>query len=107
MKKIIILLGLMICTNSFASQQISQNITWSPVATTAITTGQVNTGKEEALQIINDSQDFFQTGRLLVFLNQKIKDLQSHDLTVSDLEAVEFLTLASEQVLEKTDLFLN
>jgi hypothetical protein len=58
-----------------------------------------NNGKIEAEQVIRDSQDLAQTGELSVFLNQKIKELQSQDNSLSEQDALDQLIAVSEAIL--------
>ncbi|MBC7713416.1 MAG: hypothetical protein H7177_08755 [Rhizobacter sp.] len=55
---------------------------------------------KEAAQVIEDTQNYQQSGQLSAFLSQKIKDIQSLDSSVSDEEALDALTSVSAQMLK-------
>ncbi|MDO9181160.1 MAG: hypothetical protein Q7U04_02065 [Bacteriovorax sp.] len=115
MKTLIIMLTL---TTSLSSLTVRANervadVLLSPIrlilAPFAVSTtgGMTTSGKEcelvvckEAGQIVEDSQDYLQTGELTVYLGQKIKDIQSTDESLSEVEALEFLVKRAVEILK-------
>ncbi|MFA6237689.1 MAG: hypothetical protein WC635_10215 [Bacteriovorax sp.] len=55
---------------------------------------------KEANQVINDSQELIQSGKMSAFLAQKIQEIRSLDSTVSDSEALDALISVSEMILK-------
>lgn len=55
---------------------------------------------KQAAQIINDSQELLQTGKMTVFLSEKIKAIQAQDNSLSDSEALDILIDVSENFLK-------
>jgi hypothetical protein len=50
--------------------------------------------------VINDSQEFFQSGKLSVFLSQKISDAKALNAGASDEEALDMLLNEAESLLK-------
>lgn len=67
------------------------------------TTGVSSYGwKVQAAQVVNDSQDYFQTGKLSVFLSEKIKNVQAvnEQNNISEQDALDILIYASVETLK-------
>lgn len=98
MKKLIALTVLTLSVNTFAASFVGTTLlpTESLALTTAASSG--NPQKQAAL-IINDTQEYMQSGVMTPFLSQKIKDIQAQDSSVSDQEALDALVSVSEQIL--------
>lgn len=56
--------------------------------------------KEEAAQIINDTQAFVQSGTMSVFLSQKISEIQSTDQDLSVEDVLDLIVPAAKTKLE-------
>lgn len=105
MKKFIGALVLIFSISAFANSYAQLNLNLSEKTTFATayssiwvtSSGNTNYHKE-ALQVVNDSQDLFQSGHMSLFLGQKIKDVQSR-YSISDSEALDVLLLAAERIL--------
>lgn len=55
---------------------------------------------KQAEMVLNDSQEFIQTGNLTAFLGQKIKDTQSLNAGISKEEALDLLISDAESQLK-------
>lgn len=71
----------------------------SPYLSSATTTGPLP--EKQAEIILNDSQEFFQTGKLSSFLAQKIMEVQAVDQSASEQDAVDILVGVAEKILNK------
>jgi len=56
--------------------------------------------KTEATQVINDSQEFMQSGVISVFLNQKINEIQNLDQDLSLEDAIDLIVDSAKAKLE-------
>ena len=101
MKKTITILSLIFSANTYAySLGDSTVITAAtPFLSSATTSGPLP--EKQAAIILNDTQEFFQSGKLSSFLAQKIKDVQAVDLSASDEEAIDRLINEAESILNK------
>lgn len=99
MKKLIAIVTVILSVNSFAASFVGTTLlpTQSLALSSVSTAGNV---QKEAAQVINDSQELIQSGKMSAFLNQKIKDIQSQDSSVSDQDALDALISVSEQILK-------
>lgn len=68
--------------------------------------GMTTSGKEceiivckEALQVLNDGQNYIQSGKMSAFLAEKIKNIQSVNVELSDEEALDALIQDAESIL--------
>lgn len=108
MKKFIVMMTLAtaLTSNAYALQAIAVTYGAASLAGTSLgvsssvngvdcTIGQG--GCKEAIQIIEDSQGYMQTGELSLFLAQKVRDAQSADSSLSQDEALDLL---NDQALE-------
>lgn len=101
MKNTLVLLALttsILSVNTHASQAIMATEVLGSIGMSTIG-GLTSSGKEcgtvvvcrEAVQIINDSQNYQQTGKLSMFLDEKIKDTQASNESLSEAEALDSL----------------
>lgn len=99
MKKFIAFATLALSVNAFSASFIgttllpTQLLAISSVATSG-------NPQKEAAQVINDSQEYIQSGNITAFLAQKISDIQAQDSSVSESESVDALISVSEQILK-------
>lgn len=115
MKTLIVMLTLATSLSSFSvnANEAVADVLLSPIrlilAPFAISTtgGMTTSGKEcelmvckEAGQIVEDTQNYLQSGELTVYLSQKIKDVQSTDESLSEVEALEVLVTNSVEILK-------
>lgn len=103
MKALIAIFILSLSLNSFAIDALnasadSSEITIGISELTGITSG--DSYKREAAKIINDSQDFFQSGRMSEFLSEKIAIIQMKDQSLSAQDAIDTLIVISEDILK-------
>lgn len=56
--------------------------------------------RKAAAQILNDSQEYLQSGNMTAYLKQSIKNVQSLDASISDTEALDALISVSENTLK-------
>jgi hypothetical protein len=99
MKKLIAIATLVLSVNAFSASFVGTTLlpTQSLALLSVSTSGNV---QKEAAQVINDSQELIQSGKMTAFLGQKIKDIQGQDSTVSDSEALDALLSVSENILK-------
>jgi hypothetical protein len=57
-------------------------------------------GCKLAMQVVADSQEYFQSGTLSAFLSEKIKNIQAQDKSASDEEALDALISVSLEILK-------
>ena len=99
MKKLIAIATLALSVNAFSASFVGTTLlpTQSLALSSVSTSGNV---QKEAAQVLNDSQELIQSGKMSAFLSQKIKDIQAQDSSVSDSEALDALLSVSEQILK-------
>lgn len=73
----------------------TSGITFSPFVTTMMS----GIGNKEAREILNDTEEYSQSGKLSVSLNQKILDIQANE-EVSTEEAIDILVESAQKILE-------
>lgn len=56
---------------------------------------------KEAIQVVDDLQEYAQSGELSVFLNQKIKETQTQDGSLSEEEALDLIIENTKKILDK------
>jgi hypothetical protein len=95
MKKLIAIATLALSVNAFSASFVGTTL----LPTQSLALSSVSTSKEAA-QVINDSQELIQSGKMTAFLGQKIKDIQAQDSSVSDSEALDALLSVSEHILK-------
>lgn len=97
MKATIALLALALSANVMAYSITDSTVLTSatPLLSSATTSGGLE--KVQAAAILNDSQEFFQSGKLSAFLAQKVSEVQSEN-EVSVEEAVDLLVNAAEAI---------
>lgn len=107
MKALILALTITASFNVMAAKIIQ-----APFATTAATTmglGTTSSGADcmlglskckEAVQILDESQEYFQNGNMPLFLSQKVKQLQIENESLSDEQAVDELISISLEILK-------
>lgn len=115
MKALIIMLTLTTALSFTANaNEMATDVTLSPIRlilapfVISTTGGMTTSGKEcevivpckEAGQIVEDTQNYLQSGELTVYLSQKIKDVQSTDESLSEVEALEVLVTKSVEILK-------
>lgn len=98
MKKLIAIATLALSVNAFSASFVGTTLlpTQSLALSSVSTSGNV---QKEAAQVINDSQELIQSGKMTAFLSEKIKNIQAQDAAVSDSEALDALISVSEQIL--------
>ena len=99
MKTTIALLSLVLSANVFAYSLADSTVltSASPLLSSATTSGTIP--EKQAAMVINDSQEFFQSGRLSVFLSQTINDAKAVNAGVSDEEALDMLINEAQSIL--------
>ncbi|MDD4972785.1 MAG: hypothetical protein PHY93_00460 [Bacteriovorax sp.] len=99
MKKLIAIATLALSLNAFSASFVGTTLlpTQSLALSSISTSGNV---QKEAAQVINDSQELIQSGKMTAFLGQKIKDIQAQDSAVSDSDALDALLSVSDQILK-------
>lgn len=99
MKKFIAIATLALSLNTFSASFVGTTLlpTQLLALSSVSTSGNV---QKEAAQVINDSQELIQSGKMTAFLGQKIKDIQAQDSSVSDSEALDALLSVSDQILK-------
>jgi hypothetical protein len=115
MKMLIIMVTLVTSLTSFtaSANEVSSKVTMLPIASilgpfiSSYYAGLTTSGKEcdvmvckEANQVVQDTLGYLQNGELSVYLNQKIKDIQSLDSSLSEVEALEILVSRSVEILK-------
>lgn len=99
MKKLtaIFFVTLSLTTAAHANEIINTTagITFSPFVTTMMAGG---FPCKEALDILNDSEEYARSGKLSVLLNQRVRDVQAND-DVSTEEALDLLIEAAQKSL--------
>ena len=99
MKKLIAVATLALSLNSFAASFVGTTLL--PTQSLALSSVSTSGGmQKEAAQVINDSQELIQSGKMSAFLSQKIKDIQAQDASVSDQDALDALISVSEHILK-------
>jgi hypothetical protein len=110
MKFSLVVLSLVVSANVFAYEatQVSVGITLAPFVATGAALGGTTLGlasssgafdQKRAVVILDQSQEFIQTGKLPTYLAQQIKNLQTISPELSQEEALDMLIEASENVL--------
>ncbi len=99
MKKLIAVMALALSVNTFAASFVGTTLIPSESLALSSAASSGNP-KQEAALIINDSQEYMQSGIMTSFLTQKIKDIQAQDSSVSDQDALDALVSVSEQILK-------
>lgn len=100
MKTSVALLTLVLSANVFAYSLRDSTVltTAAPILSSASSSGTLP--DKQAAMVLNDSQEFFQSGKLSVFLSQKIKETQAIDAEVSQEEALDLLINEAELILK-------
>lgn len=101
MKMAITLLVLTLSLNTMAN---SLNYTAAvtlvlPLYSSSTTSGELP--DKQAAHVINDSQEFFQSGKMSSLLSQKVSEVQAEIPELSVDEAVDVLVGAAETILSK------
>ena len=101
MKAVILFLSLAVTTNVFAYSAVDSTVfvSASPLLSTALTSGADQ--KLQANIILNDAQEFMLSGKMSVFLNQKIKDTQKMNQMASESDALEMLIDAASDIISE------
>lgn len=99
MKLTIAILSLVVSANVFAYSLADSSVLSSatPLLSSATTSGAFN-AKQAAL-VLNDTQEFMQSGNLSAFLGQKIKDAQALNEGTSQEDALDMLINEAEALL--------
>ena len=103
MKSSIVLFTFVLSTSAMAisTTSITEYISPSPGFSTIISKGSTSGGfaEKQAALVLNDSQEYFQSGRLSAFLAQKVSEVQAEsELSVE--EAVDALVTDAESILK-------
>jgi len=69
-------------------------------AFTTVMSPSVIGNKEVARLVVNDTQDYIQTGEISLFLENKISELQTTDSSLSTDDAVDILVAYSNELLK-------
>lgn len=101
MKIALIALSLTVSANVFAYSITDSTALTSlvPLMTSYSATG-VKVRKAQAETILNDAQEFMQSGKASTFLSQKIKELQADNAGMSEDDALEVLIEVAQSVLK-------
>lgn len=92
MKLIVASLALILSTNLFAVSFVV-----APAASTSVSSAIPY--KTQAVLILNDAQEYMQSGKASVFLSQRIKEVQSVNVDASENDALEILVNEAQSVL--------
>lgn len=100
MKFTIAMLSLVVSANVFAYSIADSTVitSASPLLSTMTTSGTVP--EKQAAMVLNDSQEFIQSGKMSAFLGQKIKDAQAVNAGASAEEALDMLINEAESLLK-------
>ncbi|AUN97804.1 hypothetical protein DOM21_12305 [Bacteriovorax stolpii] len=100
MKKTIALIALALSANVFAYSITDSTVltSASPLLSSATTSGEFQ--KAQANIVLNDAQEYMQSGRLSAFLSQKIADAQAINEGASESDALEMLLNEAESILK-------
>lgn len=99
MKTTITLLALALSANVMAYSITDSTVLTSatPILSSATTSG--GFAEKQAALVLNDSQEYFQSGRLSAFLAQKVSEIQAQsDLSVE--EAIDVLVIDAELLVK-------
>lgn len=101
MKSIIAILALAVSANVFAYSITDSTVLTSilPSVSSASTTG----GYPEALQVVNDAQEFLQSGAIHPKLAERINILQDNNSALSTGEAVDMLLARAEEIIAENN----
>lgn len=99
MKTTIALLTIVLSANVMAYSITDSTVLTSatPLLSSATTSG--GFAEKQAALVLNDSQEFFQSGKLSAFLAQKVSEVQSEVSDASVEEAVDLLVNEAESIL--------
>lgn len=100
MKTTIALLTIVLSANVMAYSITDSTVLTSatPLLSSATTSG--GFAEKQAALVLNDSQEFFQSGKLSAFLAQKVSEVQSEVSDASVEEAVDLLVNEAESILK-------
>jgi hypothetical protein len=100
MKSTIALIALALSANVFAYSVTDSTVltSASPLLSSATTSGGYQ--KAQANIVLNDAQEFMQSGRLSAFLSQKIAEAQAINEGASESDALEMLINEAESILK-------
>jgi hypothetical protein len=104
MKSVIAMLSLVISVNVFAESVTNSTAltTASPLISSASSSTTSGTAPEkQAVLVLNDAQEFIQSGNASAFLSQKIKEVQEANAGASESDALEMLVNEAESILSK------
>jgi hypothetical protein len=107
MKLIITILALAIAAQSFAHDHQEDRRRHEPeaeidlfdITNTLYLSSWTFEEKQAAAQVINDSQEYMQSGNMSVLLNQKINELQKIDQNISLEEAIDLIVDSAKATL--------
>lgn len=101
MKTTIALLSLVLSANVFAYSVADSTVISlaSPFLLSASSSGAYDDFKQAAM-VLNDAQELIQNGRMSVFLNQKIKEVQAVHAEASEADALDLLINEAESILK-------
>ncbi|MEA9357720.1 hypothetical protein SHI21_15930 [Bacteriovorax sp. PP10] len=101
MKFAIVMMTLLVSANVFAYSITDSTVLTSilPSISSASTTG----GYPEALQVVNDAQEFLQSGAIHPKLAERINILQDNNSALSTGEAVDMLLARAEEIIKENE----
>ena len=99
MKFSITTLSLLLSVNAFAYSLADSTVltTASPLLTSVTSSGGLE--KAQANIVLNDAQELMQSGKMSVFLSQKIREVQNANAGSSEEEALDVLINTAESLL--------
>ena len=104
MKFTIAMLSLVLSVNVFANSIIvtgNSLILTITAPTLALASTSVGFEKVQAEAVVNDAQDMLQTGKVSLFLSQKIQEAQAQNLDLSEAEALDVIIESAYSILSK------
>jgi hypothetical protein len=92
--------GAFIATGAYASTGPGIGTTVSGSLAASATKNEIETRKQIAKMLINDVQEYYQSGSMTVNLQASVKGLRAQDSSLSDTEALDLLNSAALELLE-------
>lgn len=101
MKALIAVLTLAVSANVFAYSVVdsTQLVSVSPILSVMTSSGGLE--DKQAAVVLNDAQEYLQSGNMSSFLSQKIKEVQDLNAGASEADAVDMLVDAANDILSK------
>lgn len=92
--------GAFIVTGAYASTGPGIATTISVSLAASVTKNEIETRKQIAKMLINDVQEYYQSGSMTVNLQASVRGLRAQDSSLSDTEALDLLNSAALELLE-------